>query len=91
MEKLTPATPPLMRTDELIGEISHAIGSGLVSQEAVRACLYRLGELVRDQTAAGRKVDVEWFGSFSRSTSGQVVFDDTEDPWWTAQSRLGLQ
>ena len=86
-----PLPSRIMRTNELICEISHAIGSDLVSPEAVRACLYHLGECVRDETAAGRKVNVEWFGSFSRSASGQVVFDDAEDPHWSVEGPHAAQ
>lgn len=82
MKELTSSSSPVLRTDELIRDILDALGAEVISPEAVRACLLHLGDLIRDHTAAGQRVDIEWLGSFSRSSSGEVVFDDTEDPIW---------
>lgn len=75
--------PITMGTVELIEEISGASGPE-ISTDAVLFCLYRLGEFVRDETEKGRRVDVQWFGAFTRSADGRIIFDDTENPMWGA-------
>ena len=75
-----------MKMKELVEEISQSIGGNMVSPESVRACLNHLGDIVRDETAAGREVDIAWFGSFGRSASGELVFNEGFD-WTPAGNR----
>lgn len=68
-----------MNMDELVGEISTAEHQYL-SPDTVRRCLNLLGEIVEEHTRKGRRVEVEWLGSFSSSPEGQLTFSD--EPTW---------
>lgn len=69
--------PSVMDMNELITEISAAEPEHL-APEAVRRCLNLLCEFVGDETQKGRRVEIEWFGTFSLSPAGQLSF--AEDP-----------
>jgi nucleoid DNA-binding protein len=69
---------PVMDMNELVTEISAAEPERL-APETVRRCLNLLSELVGEEAQKGRRVEIEWFGTFSLSPTGQLAFAEDLD------------
>lgn len=71
---------------------------GTMSFDAVRRVLHLLSEVIEEETARGKRVEVELLGTFSRSSDGKLLFEHEPDREWPSmdtyvvsdlQDRLG--
>jgi hypothetical protein len=71
---------------------------GTMSFDVVRRVLHLLSEVIEEETATGKRVEVELLGTFSRSPDGKLLFEHEPDRDWLSmdtyvvsdlQSRLG--
>lgn len=76
-----PTPPETLDSFQTISNIWWA-ERGTISFDAVRRVIHLLSEVIEDETAKDKRVEVELLGTFSKTADGKLVFDHEPKRDW---------